>query len=196
MGVSDRGDNFQESYPLKSVDLVRNDATYPAIPGEHLEGRPADDTEMNPGRGERSWSKVWYDFSQKTTLHGISQITETTPFAVRRWVSIGYSYCPFSWYMCMVRIGSCRTHAPLEVVILHMIPGANQGFPKGISGGKWWVSFWFCFFLNCFYSWYTGFDIAGLPPQPTLRYISQCAAVVWNQLLHFTSLLVYEIIMR
>ena len=120
MGVSDRGDNFQESYPLKSVDLVRNDATYPAIRGEHLEGRPAVDTEMNPGRGERSWSKVWYDFSQKTTLHGISQITETTPFAVRRWVSIDYSYCPFSWYMtCMVRLELCRTHAPLEVVILH-----------------------------------------------------------------------------
>ena len=26
---------------------------------------------------------------------------------------------------------------------------------------------------NCFYSWNTGFGIAGLPPQPTLRYIPQ-----------------------
>ena len=36
----------------------------------------------------------------------------------------------------------------------------------------------FCFFLNCFYSWNTGFGIAGLPPQPTSRYIPQYAAVV------------------
>ena len=37
---------------------------------------------------------------------------------------------------------------------------------------------WFFFFLNCFYSWNTGFGIAGLPPQPTSRYIPQYAAVV------------------
>ena len=36
----------------------------------------------------------------------------------------------------------------------------------------------FFFFLNCFYSWNTGFGIAGLPPQPTSRYIPQYAAVV------------------
>ena len=30
------------------------------------------------------WKKVWFDFSQATTLHGINKITEDTPFTARR----------------------------------------------------------------------------------------------------------------
>lgn len=30
------------------------------------------------------WSKVWYNFTQTTTLHGINKVTESTPFIWRR----------------------------------------------------------------------------------------------------------------
>ena len=30
------------------------------------------------------WRRVWFDFSQGTTLHGINKITEENPFTIRR----------------------------------------------------------------------------------------------------------------
>ncbi len=31
-----------------------------------------------------SWQRVWFDFTQSTTLHGVNKITEDTPFNIRR----------------------------------------------------------------------------------------------------------------
>ena len=42
-------------------------------------------TEHETGEREGlSWKKVWYDYSQSTTLNGVSQITEPTPVSARR----------------------------------------------------------------------------------------------------------------
>lgn len=46
------------------------------------------DTNCNTEVGEndkpKSWTEVWYDFTQTTTFHGVNKITESTPFCFRR----------------------------------------------------------------------------------------------------------------
>ncbi len=36
------------------------------------------------GQITSAWRTAWYEFSQYTTLHGVSRITEETPFTIRR----------------------------------------------------------------------------------------------------------------
>ena len=37
------------------------------------------------GKAKRRWRKIWYDFSQCTTLHGVRNVTDDTPFPIRRY---------------------------------------------------------------------------------------------------------------
>ena len=42
------------------------------------------DETRNTKTKRAQWRRVWFDFSQGTTLHGINKITEDNPFTIRR----------------------------------------------------------------------------------------------------------------
>ena len=93
MGTNYPEVGLPESYPLKIKDNtygMPGDTDQNYCSGNAFNGlNSGTDTVTESFKKKRNgnqvnWRIVWYDFSQRTTLHGVNRITEANPFPVRR----------------------------------------------------------------------------------------------------------------
>ena len=84
MGTKYHETDLPESYPLRAKDN-----TYGIPDGNNYNGNPGNEIINVPtDRRQQGWKTNWrvvlFDFSQRTTLHGVNKITEDNPFTIRR----------------------------------------------------------------------------------------------------------------
>ena len=81
----DRG--LPEAYPLQGPSFDPVPSTNGTVQDNTSHFSKTDFQNASPKRQKTmrlEWKRVWFDFSQGTTLHGINKITEDNPFTIRR----------------------------------------------------------------------------------------------------------------